>query len=205
ARVAGRRAARLGPPGGRGGGGKPRLALAVAAELAGDYPDGAAWVDLTPVRDPDLIASAIAQALGVREAAGRPLREALVEHLRERRLLLVVDNFEHVVAAAPLVAELLAASPAPAGLATSRRRPRLGGERVLPVRPLALPEPDRLPPVEELVGVEAVRLFVERAEEVRPDFTLTDANAPAVAEACRRLDGLPLALELAAARSNVLS
>ena len=189
---------------GPGGVGKTRLALAVAAELAGDFADGAAFVELAPVADPSLVASTVAQALGVRPAGAESPAAALVRALRGRRLLLVLDNFEHVLPAAPLVAELLAACPELTVLATSRAPLRLRGERVLPVPPLALPDPDRLPPVEELAGIAAVRLFVARARDVQPDFALTEANAPAVAEVCHRLDGLPLALELAAARVKVL-
>ena len=143
--------------------------------------------------------------MAVREAGGRPLREALATFLRGRRLLLVLDNFEQVVAAAPSVTALLAACPDLKVLVTSRIALRVLGEQEFPVPPLALPDPERLPPVAELGRTEAVALFVQRARAVRPDFVLTADTAPAVAEICRRLDGLPLAIELAAARSKVLS
>jgi predicted ATPase/transcriptional regulator with XRE-family HTH domain len=189
---------------GPGGVGKTRLALAVASEVAADFADGAFFVELAPVADPGLVASAVAQALGVRPSAGESLSATLGRVLRGRRALLVLDNFEHVLAAAPLVADLLAACPDVVVLATSRLRLRLRGERDFVVPPLDLPDPGRLPPIEELAGVGAIRLFVARARDVKPVFSLTEGNAPAVAEVCRRLDGLPLALELAAARTNVL-
>ncbi len=189
---------------GPGGVGKTRLALAVAAEVASDFADGATLVELAPVADPSLVASTVAQALGVRPAGAEAPAAALVRALHGRRLLLVLDNFEHVLPAAPLVAELLAACPDLLILATSRAPLRLRGERLLPVPPLALPDSDRLPAVAELAGIGAVRLFVARARDVKPEFVLTEANAPAVAEVCHRLDGLPLALELAAARVTVL-
>jgi predicted ATPase len=146
----------------------------------------------------------VAQVLGVREAGGEPPRAGLERFLRGKRLLLVLDNVEHLLPAAPLVADLLAACPDLKVLATSRAPLRLRGERQLPVPPLGLPDPDRLPPLGQLAAVEAVELFVARAQDVKPDFALSEANAPAVAEIVRRLDGLPLALELAAARVNVL-
>src|SRR5215216_856245 len=189
---------------GPGGVGKTRLALAVAEVLAPEFADGAAFVELASVADPALVPSTLAQALGIRPAGAESPGAALARALRGTRLLLVLDNFEHVLPAASLVAELLAACPDLAVLATSRAPLRLRGERVRMVPPLALPDPDRLPPVAELAGVAAVRLFVARARDARPVFALTEANAPAVAEVCHRLDGLPLALELAAARTNVL-
>jgi predicted ATPase/transcriptional regulator with XRE-family HTH domain len=189
---------------GPGGVGKTRLALAVTEVLAPGYADGAAFVELASVADPALVPSTVAQALGVRPAGAESPAAALARSLRGTRLLLVLDNCEHLLPAAPLVADLLAACPGLTVLATSRESLRLRGERVLAVPPLALPDPDRLPPVGELAGVAAVRLFVARARDVQPGFALTAVNAPAVAEVCRRLDGLPLALELAAARVTVL-
>ena len=189
---------------GPGGVGKTRLALAVAAELAPAFADGASFVELAPVTDPGLVASAVAGAVGVRASGGESLTAALTRFLGERRALLVLDNFEHVLTAAPIVADLLAGCPDLKVLATSRVRLRLRGEREFAVPPLDLPDPGRLPPIEELAEVGAVRLFVARARDARPVFALTAANAPAVAEVCHRLDGLPLALELAAARTNVL-
>ncbi len=190
---------------GPGGVGKTRLALRVAAKLAPDLADGVRFVPLAAIADPDLIASAVAQALGVREAGGRPLPERLREELRDQELLLVLDNFEHVVAGAPFVTDLLAACPGLTALVTSRGRLQVRGEHDYPVPPLSVPDAAALPPVERLEECEAIRLFVARAREARPDFALTEANGPAVVEICRRLDGLPLAIELAAARAKLLS
>jgi predicted ATPase/DNA-binding XRE family transcriptional regulator len=189
---------------GLGGVGKTRMALALAAELAPEFADGVAWVELAPVREPDLVAAAVARALGVHETGDQPLAEALVAFIANRRLLLVLDNLEHVLAAAPLVAQLLAAGPQLTVLATSRARLRLRGEQELPIPPLAVPDTDATPPLEGLAGVAAIRLFTERAQEVLPDFALTAENVAAVAAICRRLEGLPLALELAAARIKLL-
>ena len=183
---------------GPGGVGKTRLALRVAEELSAAFVDGAAFVDLSPLADPGLVAPSVAQALGVREAGDRPVAERLLDALRDRELLLVLDNFERVVEAAPLVAALLAATTRLTALVTSREPLRLSAERVVAVPPLALPDAVLSPA--ELAGADAVRLFAERAQAVRGDFALTAANAPIVAEICRRLDGLPLAIELAAAR-----
>jgi predicted ATPase/DNA-binding XRE family transcriptional regulator len=190
---------------GPGGVGKTRLALAIAAELATDFDDGVIWVDLGPIRDPGLVPAAVARALGVRETGDKPLAEMLVTAVARRHLLLVLDNLEHLLPAAPLVAELLAAGPRLAVLTTSRARLRLRGERELPVPPLALPAAEKADiPLRGVAGVAAVQLFVERAGEVQPGFTLTDENADAIIDICRRLDGLPLAIELAAARIKVL-
>jgi non-specific serine/threonine protein kinase len=190
---------------GPGGVGKTRLALRLADILAADFPDGIVFVSLAPVSDPDLVPSAIAQALDLRAGGEQPLREVVTASLRGRRLLLVLDNFEQVVAAAPLLVEMLAACPGLTALVTSRVALHVTGEQEFPVPPLALPDPERLPQVPELERTEAVALFVQRARAVRPNFALTAGNASAVAEICRRLDGLPLAIELAAARSKVLS
>ena len=191
---------------GPGGVGKTRLALAVAAEMATEYADGVAWVDLAPLRAPDLVASTVARVLGVREQGDRPVAAVLASYVAHRRLLVILDNFEHLQAAAPLVSALLASGPGSTVVATSRTRLRLRGEREFPVPPLATPSAaeDRRPPLAGLTGVAAVRLFVERAGEVRPGFALTADNAAAIAEICRRLDGLPLAIELAAARVKLL-
>jgi predicted ATPase/transcriptional regulator with XRE-family HTH domain len=190
---------------GPGGTGKTRLALAVAERLASDFPDGVALVLLASLGDSSLVASAMAHQLGVREAAGQTLVEALTAHLREKRMLLVLDNFEHLLPAAPFVAELLAACPWLATLVTSRVRLQVRGEREVPVQPLGLPNSTRRPGRDELILAPSVRLFVARAQDVKADFVLTDENGPAVGEICQRLDGLPLALELAAARVKVLS
>ena len=183
---------------GPGGVGKTRLALRVAAEVAADFADGVVFVDLSPLTDPGLVASAVARALGVREAGPRPVADRLREILRDRDLVLVLDNFEQVVEEAPLVAALLAATTDLTVLVTSREPLRLLAERVVAVPPLALPNPDLS--LAELAGADAVRLFTDRARAAQADFTLTAANASVVAEIVHRLDGLPLAIELAAAR-----
>ena len=194
---------------GPGGVGKTRLALEAARGLlaAPDAPfaHGVVFVDLAPTADPALVPAAVAQTLGVREGGGRSLGDALALALRDTRRLLVLDNFEHLLAAAPVVAGWLAACPGVTALVTSRARLRLAGEHVLPVPPLRLPAPagaggDAV----ALARAEAVALFVQRATAARPDFALTGDDAPAVAELCRRLDGLPLAIELAAARVALL-
>ncbi len=189
---------------GPGGVGKTRLALAVAADTAGAFPHGVAFVSLAPLANPALVVPTIAGTLGLRESGGRDLREALRAYLRPRRMLLVLDNFEHVLAAALEVAELLAACPELRVLVTSRAPLHLRGEQEVPVAPLELPDLARVPTVAEVAETAAARLFVERAREVAPAFQLTQVNAAAVAAICRRLDGLPLAIELAAAWIKVL-
>jgi predicted ATPase len=185
---------------GPGGTGKTRLALQAAADLLEEFADGAFFVDLAPLRDPALVISSIAQVLGVRESGGMPLIESVKGYLREKQLLLVLDNFEQVLAAATVVTELLEAAPRLKALATSRALLRLRGEQEYPVPPLPVPDPKHLPPLAALSQYAAVELFIQRAVSARPDFAVTNENAPAVAEICHRLDGLPLALELAAAR-----
>jgi predicted ATPase/DNA-binding XRE family transcriptional regulator len=189
---------------GPGGVGKTRLAIAAAASIADTFPDGVVFVDLTPVGDPALVLSTIASALAVRESAGHPLIETLAAFLAPRRLLLVLDNCERVLAGAPDLTTLLAASPGLTIVATSRAPFRVRGEHEFPVLPLPLPAVDGLAPIEDLANVPAVALFVERARACRPDVALTTDNAPVIAGICRRLDGLPLAIELAAARVKVL-
>jgi predicted ATPase/DNA-binding CsgD family transcriptional regulator len=189
---------------GPGGVGKTRLALSAAATVAADFPDGVTVVPLASISDPGLVASAIITALGVREAGDAALVDRLKAVLREKRHLLVLDNFEQVIEAAPLVADLLAGCPALTVLVTSRVRLRLSEEREHAVPPLGLLAPVDTPTVQDAVASEAVRLFVARAEAVKDDFALTSDNVAAVAEICRRLDGLPLAIELAAARVKVL-
>jgi predicted ATPase/class 3 adenylate cyclase len=189
---------------GPGGTGKTRLALAVAAELRDAFPDGVWFVDLATLADPALVESTLAATLGVRESSGRPLRDALFDVLAGRRVLLVMDNFEHLLAAATLVSELLHAGPGVVVLATSREPLRLRHEREVAVTPLSLPDPDRLPGPEVLAQNPAVALFVDRAQATKPDFALNEANAAAVSAICLRLDGLPLAIELAAARVRLL-
>jgi predicted ATPase/class 3 adenylate cyclase len=188
---------------GPGGIGKTRLALQTAAELLDDFPDGVFFVDLAPLTDPSVVASVIAAALGLRLEGGRPAEEVLRAFLRNTQLLLVLDNFEHLLAAAPLVGELLA-TPGLKVLATSRAPLHLRAEHEMPVLPLALPDLTRHESAQILSQNEAVRLFTARATAVQPDFTMDDTTAPAVAKICARLDGLPLAIELAAARVKLL-
>jgi predicted ATPase/class 3 adenylate cyclase/Tfp pilus assembly protein PilF len=189
---------------GPGGTGKTRLALQAAADLLGAFEDGTFFVSLAALTDPELVTSAIASPLGVVEAADRSLEEGLRKYLRKKRVLLVLDNFEQVLEGARLVGQLLSTCLDLKVLATSRIPLGLYGEREYLVPPLSLPDPERLPSLESLTRYEAVGLFVERAQEARPDFSVTNENAPAVAEICARLDGLPLAIELAAARIKVL-
>jgi predicted ATPase/class 3 adenylate cyclase len=189
---------------GPGGVGKTRLGLQVAAEASDQFPDGTWFVSLAPLSDPDLVIPTIAEILVVREVAGRSLLEHLKAMLRERHLLLLLDNFEHVVSAATQVADLLGACPRLKVLVTSREALHVRAEREFPVPALALPDPKHLPDLVMLSQYEAVALFIERAQVVKPDFQVTNANAPAVAEICARLDGLPLAIELAAARIRSL-
>jgi predicted ATPase len=189
---------------GPGGVGKTRLAIQVAADLASQFADGTAFVGLSSLTDPELVEPTVAQALQVSEADGQSIGERLLEYLQSRQLLLLLDNAEHLLSAAPLATRLLDAAPRLTLLVTSREPLRVRDERVVPVLPLALPDAEALPDLDRLSQVPAVALFVERVREVQPAFALTAANAQAVAEICRRLDGLPLALELAAARSNLL-
>ena len=185
---------------GPGGTGKTRLALAAAELVAPGFPDGVVFVDLAPVRDPALVVAAVAQALGLQDMGSRPLAERLVGFLRPRRMLLVLDNFEQVLEAALHLVAWLSACPHLKLLVTSRAVLRVSAEHDYPVTPLALPPSRAQPSVEEVAAAGAVQLFLARAQATRPDFALTDTNAAAVAEVCRRLDGLPLAIELAAAR-----
>ncbi len=190
---------------GTGGLGKTRLSLQVAAEALDDYPDGAWFVELAPLADPRRVALAIASALNLKEEAGRPLLETLVAHLRPRRLLLVLDNCEHLVhACAELVKALLVASPGLRVLASSRQPLHCAGETTYALPPLTLPG-DTAADATMLAQCEATALFVERATAAAPSFAATDAAATAVIEICRRLDGIPLAIELAAARVRELS
>jgi predicted ATPase len=185
---------------GPGGVGKTRLALRVAHALAGHWTDGIAFVPLAAITDPALVLPTIAEALGLRDRGDRPLTDRLRAFLRQRRLLLVLDNFEQVLEAAPQVAPLLATSPESKIVVTSRSLLRLSGEHVLPVPPLRLPPEDRTVSLETVASSEAVRLFLARAQAVQPDFALNESNCASMAALCRRLDGLPLAIELAAAR-----
>jgi predicted ATPase/DNA-binding CsgD family transcriptional regulator len=189
---------------GPSGVGKTRLALSAAANAADDFPDGVAFVELAPITDAELVAPTIAQCFGLQDAGDRPLIERLPAVLRDRRLLLVLDNFEQVVAASPFVAALVVACPAVTVLVTSRVRLRLSAEHEYPVPPLALPGKEVDASSECRAETAAVRLFTARARAIKPDFGLTEQTAATVAAICRRLDGLPLAIELAAARVKVL-
>jgi predicted ATPase/class 3 adenylate cyclase len=189
---------------GTGGTGKTRLALQVGAAVLDDFERGVFFVSLASLTDPSLIPSTIAGTLKVKEAPGKPLVETLSGYLRDKQMLLVLDNFEHLLEGAPVVAELLAACPELKILITSRATLRLGGEYDHPVPPLSVPDPKHLPDVPALSQYDAVALFIQRAQAAKSDFAVTNANAPAVAEICYRLDGLPLAIELAAARIRLL-
>ena len=190
---------------GPGGTGKTRLALRVAAESAEEYRDRAVFVGLAALEDPSLVVSTIAAAVGVQEEAGRPILTSLTDRLAGMEVLLVLDNYEQLLPAAPLVGELVAAAPSVRVLATSRAPLRLTGEREYHVAPLALPDTAAGATPEAIAESEAVALFVERARAIDPGFALGPENAPAVAAICAALDGLPLAIELAAARVRLLS
>jgi predicted ATPase/class 3 adenylate cyclase len=190
---------------GAGGTGKTRLALAVATEMLPSLPDGAFFVDLAPLGDPGQVCPAICQALGVREEPGSDLIDTLVNHLARKTLLLVLDNFEHLLEGASLVDEVLGRVTDVRVLATSRTRLGLYGEQEQLVPPLRLPDPRHPPGLDALSRYEAVALFIDRARAARSDFAVTTENAAAVAEICARVDGLPLAIELAASRIKVLS
>src|SRR5215217_2579490 len=189
---------------GPGGTGKTRLSLEVADAVRGDFPDGVFFVALAGVGDPSVVLPTVAHALGVREQGDRTLVEQIATAVGERRLLVVLDNFEQVAAAAPDVSALLVSCPGMSALVTSRSLLRVRGEREFPVPPLPVPDPAHLPPTAELAANPAVALFLDRAQATKPDLAITDENAAAIAEICARLDGLPLALELAAARVRFL-
>jgi predicted ATPase/class 3 adenylate cyclase/DNA-binding CsgD family transcriptional regulator len=190
---------------GPGGTGKTRLGLQVAADLSDRFKNGVFFVNLAPISDPALVVPTIAEALVIREESGQALLERLVEHLRQRQLLLLLDNFEQVVSAAEQVAALLIACPHLKVLVTSREVLHVRAEHEFPVLPLAVPDPDHLPDLAALSHQAAVALFLQQAQAVKPDFQLTETNARAIAELCARLDGLPLAIELAAARMKLFS
>ncbi|MGB7095862.1 MAG: tetratricopeptide repeat protein [Anaerolineales bacterium] len=190
---------------GPGGAGKTRLALHLAADLLEDFNQGVWLVDLAAMNDPERVTQAVAGVLSVRDETQRPLIETLSEHVRDKDMLLILDSCEHIVKdCARLSDELLRASPGLKILATSREALRIGGEHTYPVLSLDTPDPMHMPVLEELSQFDAVRLFIDRAVAVSPSFMVDNANAPAVAEICYRLDGIPLAIELAAARVGVL-
>ncbi|MGH2372868.1 MAG: ATP-binding protein [bacterium] len=191
---------------GIGGAGKTRLALQVADQVVEEFPHGVYLVELAQVTDPSLVAQAVAASLGVREDPGRPLIESLKGHLQTRRMLLVLDNCEHLVdTVAALATELLGAAPGLKLLCTSREALAIAGEAAWRIPSLSVPDPRRALDRHALETYEAVRLFVERAAEVVAGFVLTEQNAPAIVQICRRLDGIPLAIELAASRVRVLT
>jgi non-specific serine/threonine protein kinase len=191
---------------GAGGSGKTRLALQTAWQVLGQYAHGVWWVELAPITKADLVAQAIASALGVPDQTQQPLFEMLTSNLKHKHLLLILDNCEHLITeCAHLAHELLNACPQLQILATSRAPLGLAEERTWPVPPLALPDLQTLPPLKVLQQYEAIGLFVERALFSQPHFELSSANAPAIVQVCQQLDGLPLAIELAAARVKILS
>jgi len=190
---------------GPGGVGKTRLAVQVAVDLRGEFMDGVTFVALAAISDPTLVLPTIAQTLGLRESGSEPLPMRLYDYLRDKHTLLLLDNLEQIVEAGAGVANLLEVAPRLKVLMTSRVALHLYGEYEYVVPPLALPDPQQLPPLEILTQYEAIRLFSERAQAVKADFTVTSTNAAAITEICVRLDGLPLAIELAAARSKILA
>src|SRR5215213_317572 len=190
---------------GPGGIGKTTLALALATEIGTDFADGACFAPLAAITDPDLVPTTVARAAGLVEFGVSSVQDSLEEALRRAETLLVLDNFEHVVAAAPQVSDLLAHCPRLTILVTSRVLLRVAGEYALPVPPLALPNPEAPASLDSLVQSAAIQLFAQRSQAVNPSFAMTAGNAPLVADICQRLDGVPLALELAAARVTHLS
>jgi predicted ATPase len=190
---------------GVGGTGKTRLSQEIAQELLRDFPEGVFFINLAAITNFELVASTIAQSLGVKEAGGKPVIELLKDYLRDKRMLFVVDNFEQVIDARPQIAELLATAPKLKILITSRVLLHLSTEREFAVLPLDLPEGDASDSLDELSNYEAIRLFAQRAQNAKSSFNLTKENAKIVAEICSRLDGLPLAIELAAARVKILT
>jgi predicted ATPase len=190
---------------GTGGVGKTRLALQVATNLLADFPDGVSLVSLAPISDPDLVISTIAQVFELKESGARPLLDLLKAFLRDKYYLLLLDNFEQIISAAPALADLLEACPRLKLLVTSREVLRLRGEHEFVVQPLPVPDLKQSVDSETLSHYASVTLFTQRAQAVKPDFQVTDTNAHTIAAICARLDGLPLALELAAARLKHLS
>jgi predicted ATPase len=189
---------------GPGGAGKTHLALHIATQMQEQFADGVVFVPLAPLSDAALLAATIATTLGLRESSGQSIAESLIEALRDKQLLLVLDNFEQVVKGAPLIAQLLESCPRLKILITSRRKLHVRGEKELPIPPLDIPPETGRISVEHLAQYAAVDLFMQRAQDAKPSFSITPTTARAIAQICRRLDGLPLAIELAAARIKVL-
>ena len=190
---------------GPGGTGKTRLATEVGRLAVSDFPDGIFFVELAAIFDFSIVPSTIARALSLREEGARPIIETVTDYLASKQILLILDNFEQVVESAPVVSDLLRAAPGLKVIVTSRVSLLVSGEHEYPVPPMALPDAQRLPDLEVLSEYESIDLFLKRARSVKPDFALTDDNAPIIVEICVRLDGLPLAIELAAARARLLS
>jgi len=190
---------------GPGGTGKTRLSIQVGEKMLDHFRDGVFFVPLSALTDPALVPGAIAKTLGLMGDGGRPIIESLNNYLGQKTLLLILDNFEQVISAGQVVSELLSGAPRLKVLVTSREVLHIYGEKEFPVPPLQLPDPRHPPPLENLTGYESIHLFVERATDAKPGFGLTNENAPAIAEICVRLDGLPLAIELAAARVKLLT
>ena len=190
---------------GPGGTGKSRLGIEVARMSPGDFPDGIFFVPVAPIEDAELVPSTIAVALSLREEGSRPIIETVEDYLRHKRALLLIDNFEQVISAAPLVSQLLGTAPGLKVIVTSRAPLRVSGEQEYPVPPMSMPDPRRIDDVESLATYESIKLFLQRARAVKPNFVLTEENASVVSEICVKLDGLPLAIELAAARVRLLS
>lgn len=190
---------------GSGGSGKTRLALRVADGLLSEFEHGVWWVDLARLSDPALVLQAVTEAIGLRDEAQRPLLDQLADYLQHRRLLLILDNCEHLIAACAAFADaFLRVAPGLKILATSRDPVSIGGEITFRVPSLQVPDPGHLPPAAALVEFESVQLFGERGAAALPGFGVTEADGPYVAEVCYRLDGIPLAIELAAARVRML-
>ena len=191
---------------GMGGIGKSRLSMQLAAEVLDDFPDGVWFVEFAPLTDARLVPQALASVLGVKEEAGRPVIEALLKYVRDKRLLVVLDNCEHVVhACADLAKQLLQAGSGVKVLTSSRDYLQIAGETTYHVPTLSAPDPQAKESLSALAAHEAVRLFIDRVTAARPEFVLTGGNATAVADICHQLDGIPLAIELAAARARALS
>jgi predicted ATPase/class 3 adenylate cyclase len=189
---------------GPGGTGKTRLSMQIGAEASDQFEHGVFFVPLAPISDPELVPSTVLQAMGINDSDSRPPQEQLVAHLKDRAVLLILDNFEQILPAAPYVGEVLKASPTSKAVATSRAALRVYGEQEYPIPPLPVPDSGTEISLEDLAQYEGVELFIERAVAIKPDFTLTEENAPHVGGIVALVDGLPLAIELAAARIKLL-
>ena len=190
---------------GPGGTGKTRLSIEVGRKSAEEFPDGIFFVELGEIVDSSLVPSTVAKAMSLREEGSRPVIETVADYLRSKQILLILDNFEQVVQAAPVVSDLLRTTAELKVLVTSRTSLRLSGEHEYPIPPMSVPGPQLLPDLDKLPAYESIDLFLQRARSVKPDFTLTEDNAVVIARICEKLDGLPLAIELAGARARLLS